>query len=100
MDLSCSQNCSRNRALQKSMKGLCDYPYKVNDKEMEKVQTPSYFFLCRNDKLIKQHKTEMRVKSTMPGYKETFFFSNVGHAIEFSHEAIGVFKELIKKNIV
>ena len=81
----------------KNFKFGSDYPYKVNDKEIEKVTVPSYFFLCHDDELIKQCKTDKRVKDIMPGYKETFFFSNIGHAIEFSHEAMNTFQEMLTK---
>ena len=39
----------------------------------------------------------MRVKATMPVYKETFFFSKIGHAIGFSHEAMSTFQEMLTK---
>lgn len=82
----------------KNFKFGSDYPYKVKNNEIENVEVPSYFFLCRDDKLINQQNTDARARSLMPGFRETFFFSKIGHGIEVSKEAMRVFKDTMQKH--
>lgn len=65
----------------------CNYPYKFANQELEKIETPVYLILCKDDQLITQEKTAARAQELLPNFRKAFFLSQIGHGIEVAPQA-------------